>query len=109
LATNLRSGIIGVIETVQLQISTEDKLLLLNQLDRWRRWKSLDDRRLCVGCGHMINGHEIEAIRSETDGSALHCPTTGCQSIPLDWILPDRRDRESGADADAEPDLPREA
>jgi hypothetical protein len=87
-----------VIDTVQLQISAEDKLLLLNRLDRWRAWKSLNDRRLCLGCGRMITGHEIETTRNETDGSIVHCPTTGCQSIPLDWILPSPRDRESCSD-----------
>jgi len=91
------------ITTAQLQISAEDKLSLLNRLDRWRPWKSLDDRRLCLGCGHLISGHEIEAICGETEGAAaVRCPTDGCQSIPLDWILPHPRDRETQANADGE-------
>ena len=81
-----------LITTTQLQISVEEKLKLLNQLDRWREWKSLDDRRLCLGCGRLFNGHEVEMITSEGDSTVeLHCPTRNCQSIPLDWILPNPR------------------
>jgi hypothetical protein len=73
----------------ELQLSAEEKLNLLKELDRWRRWTSLDDRRLCLGCGQMITGHEINVMRSAELGPVeAHCPTDGCQSIPLDWILP---------------------
>jgi len=80
-----------------LHLSSEEKLKLLKQLDRWRQWRSLDDQRLCLGCGRLIDGHEIEAIAAaanDGDDAELRCPTGGCQSIPLDWILPTPRDGE---------------
>lgn len=85
----------NIIAPAPLQLSAEDKLNLLRQVDRWRPWYSLEDRRLCLGCGRLISGNEIEAIQA-FDGShvEVHCPTQGCQSIPLDWILPNPRDRE---------------
>ena len=79
----------AAIALAQLQLSAEEKLNLLNQVDRWRPWKSLDDKRLCLGCGRLFHGYEVEATPGE--GGAvmeLHCPTQGCQSIALDWILP---------------------
>jgi hypothetical protein len=84
-----------------LQLSSEEKLKLLKELDRWRQWRSLDDQRLCLGCGRLINGHEVEAIPAEAnkgDDAELHCPTDGCQSIPLDWILPTRREHKTNHD-----------
>jgi hypothetical protein len=81
--------IISAITALQLQVSAKEKLSLLKQLDRWRRWDSLDDRRLCLGCGQIITGHEINVIQSEEPATEeAHCPTEGCHSIPLDWILP---------------------
>lgn len=81
---------IRVIASAQLHLSDEEKLKILIQADRWRVWRSLDDQRLCLGCGRLINGHEVDTVQ-EDDGNGpikLHCPTPGCQSIPLDWILP---------------------
>ena len=79
-----------VIQTAQLQISAQEKLTLLRRVDRWRLWKSLDDQRLCLGCGRLINGHEIDVVptNERVDSVEVHCPTAGCQSIALDWILP---------------------
>jgi hypothetical protein len=85
--------IIPGITALQLEVSAEEKLSLLKQLDRWRRWDSLDDRRLCLGCGRIITGHEINVMQSEEPATEeAHCPTQGCHSIPLDWILPSSRE-----------------
>jgi hypothetical protein len=84
---------IGLIIQTYLQLSDDEKLLLLKEVDRWRPWKSLDDERLCLGCGRVITGHEIEP-KSREGAKEAHCPTEGCQSIPLDWILPNPRWRE---------------
>jgi hypothetical protein len=81
--------------SLPVPIAAEDKLKLLRQLDRWRPWTSLDDRRLCLGCGRLITGHEVDATAGQNgEVDSVHCPTRGCESIPLDWILPNRRDRE---------------
>ena len=79
-----------VIQTAQLQLSALEKLTLLRRVDRWRLWKSLDDQRLCLGCGQLINGHEIDVVATNEseDSVEVRCPTVGCQSIALDWILP---------------------
>ena len=82
----------------QLQLSAEEKLTLLKQADRWRPWFALQDQRLCLGCGRLISGDEIEMTQAADGGEVeAHCPTRGCQSNPLDWILPNPRDRESNA------------
>jgi hypothetical protein len=91
----IRLGHHRLIAPTQLQLSIEEKLNLLNRLDRWRVWKSLDDRRLCLGCGRLFNGHEVEMVTGEDPSTVeLHCPTRSCQSIPLDWILPNPRPGE---------------
>jgi hypothetical protein len=83
------------IVSTQAPLSAEEKLELLKQLDRWRGWTSLDDKRLCLGCGRLFSGHEVEFVNGAAQNTTeVHCPTHGCQSIPLDWILPNRRDRE---------------
>ncbi|MFL6514345.1 MAG: hypothetical protein ACJ8M1_04920 [Chthoniobacterales bacterium] len=83
------------IVSTQVALSAEEKLGLLKQLDRWRGWTSLDDKRLCLGCGRLFSGHEVEVLNTGAENTTeVHCPTQGCQSIPLDWILPNRRDRE---------------
>ena len=79
----------------------EEKLELLRQLDRFRDWLSLDDKRYCLQCGKMINGREIQLV-GDTDGSAgwhLLCPTKSCHSIAKDWVL---RNWSAGGDRDAQ-------
>ena len=89
------SVMMRIIAPAKFQLSAEEKVRLLNQLDRWRPWKSLDDQRLCLGCGRLFDGHKVEATQNEAEQiMELHCPTQGCQSIPLDWILPHPHDRE---------------
>ncbi len=73
-----------------------DKLHLLRRLDRFRAWESLDDRRLCLGCGRIITGREIRVSGGTRpfDPVLVSCPTRGSRSIPMDWALPN--DRRSG-------------
>jgi hypothetical protein len=72
-----------------LHLSPEDKLGALRRLDRYRTWQSLDDQRLCLGCGEMITGREIQ-IDGGTRGHGVlraFCPTEGCSAVPMDWTL----------------------
>jgi hypothetical protein len=86
------------IVSTNLQTTAEEKLGLLKQFDRWRRWRSLDEKRLCLGCGRLFTGHEVEVSpEAGDDAPAVHCPTHGCQSIPLDWILPNPRTGDTNA------------
>jgi hypothetical protein len=81
----------GTIRTQDpIKLSAEDKLNVLRQLDRWRSWNSLQDKRFCLVCGHLLSGREIEVIGGtrEQGPLRLHCPTANCPSIPMDWVLP---------------------
>ncbi|HJT82245.1 MAG TPA: hypothetical protein VJ719_13700 [Chthoniobacterales bacterium] len=105
-----RSGTIGRITSpAPLLLSPDRKLELLRQLDRWRPWRSLDDQRLCLGCGRLILGHEIEMVptgNGEEGPIELRCPTHGCQSIPLDWILPTSSGRKNRSERVVPPSEP---
>jgi hypothetical protein len=62
----------------------------LHRLDQFREWHSLDDKRFCLVCGRIINGRQIR-VSGGTRGNGpmlLSCPTEGCNSIPMDWVLP---------------------
>ena len=63
---------------------------MLRRLDRWRPWATLQDKRFCLVCGELMNGRDIEVVGGtrELGPLRLHCPTEGCESIPMDWVLP---------------------
>src|SRR5438309_9696362 len=66
------------------------KLDVLRRLDQLREWHSLDDKRICLVCGKIIVGGQIQ-INGGTRGNGplrLSCPTERCNSIPMDWVLP---------------------
>jgi len=67
-----------------------EKLELFRRLDQFRRWQSMDDKRHCMVCGKVINGHDILAMGGMRGGGPLRviCPSLGCNSIPMDWALP---------------------
>jgi len=67
-----------------------DKLELLQQLDKYRQWRSLDDKRYCLVCGRVITGRDIQFIGGTGDTDPLRpvCPTKDCRSIAMDWVLP---------------------
>jgi hypothetical protein len=72
------------------ELSDKDKLEILQRFDRFRKWRSLDDKRYCLACAKIITGREIQVIAgAPADGSLrVACPTPDCNSIPLDWVLP---------------------
>jgi hypothetical protein len=66
----------------------DDRLSTLRTEDRFRRWNSLDDERLCILCERKFNGRQVE-VRHFTNGRhELHCPTEGCDSGPHQWVYP---------------------
>jgi hypothetical protein len=71
----------------------DEKLRLLRRLDRFRSWASMNQRRLCLGCGKLISGGEIKFSRSMRGFGLLRlrCPTEGCRAGPMDWVDPDGR------------------
>ena len=73
-----------------IKLWDSDKLQILQRLDKYRRWQSLEEKRYCLVCGKLISGREVEVIGGTRDTGPLRavCPTKNCRSIPMDWILP---------------------
>jgi len=73
-----------------IELAAAEKLELLQRLDRYRKWQSLEDQRYCLACGHLIHGHEILVVGGTrgTGPLRLVCPTNGCHSIAMDWVIP---------------------
>ena len=71
-------------------LSSAEKHDVLRRLDRYRKWHSLDEKRYCLACGQVIDGHEIQVVGGTrgTGPLRLICPTRGCHSIPMDWVIP---------------------
>jgi hypothetical protein len=76
--------------TTAVRLSENEQLEALRLLDQFRAWHSLDEKRYCLVCGSIIRGRQIQ-IASGSRGNGplrLCCPTDGCNSIPMDWVLP---------------------
>jgi hypothetical protein len=72
------------------RLSDEENLEALRRLDQFRQWHSLEEKRYCLVCGNLISGRQIQ-VADRTRGNEplrLTCPTEGCNSIPMDWVLP---------------------
>lgn len=72
------------------RLSDDQKLEVLRQLDQFRQWDSLEEKRYCLVCGKVIIGRQIQ-VDAGTRGNGplrLNCPTEGCNAIPMDWVLP---------------------
>jgi hypothetical protein len=79
-----------VVSPSAITSSGADKLDALRRLDQFRPWHFLDEKRYCLVCGKLITGEQIQ-VTGGTRGNGplrLNCPTTGCHSIPFDWVLP---------------------
>jgi hypothetical protein len=75
-----------------LEFPPAKKLKLLRKLDIFHPWDSLDEERFCRRCGAHFTGREIR-VRPGYRGGAryrLQCPTRGCPSVPIEWILPEQ-------------------
>jgi hypothetical protein len=64
----------------------DDRLSILRAEDRFRKWSSLDDERICIICKRKFNGRQVEIRRLSIRKYQLHCPTEGCNSKPHLWI-----------------------
>ena len=71
-------------------LSGTEKLEILQRLDRFRKWHSLDDKRYCLACGQIIEGRDVLVVGGTrgTGPLRLTCPTRNCHSIPMDWVIP---------------------
>ncbi len=73
-----------------IKLTDGDKLDVLRQLDQFRKWSSLEEKRYCLVCASIITGEEIQIIGGSRGTGPLRiiCPSNGCHSIPLDWVRP---------------------
>jgi hypothetical protein len=72
-----------------IKLSDEEKLEILQRLDRFRQWHSLDEKRYCLVCGEIITGREIQVIRRARGASLrIICPTRHCDAMPIEWAQP---------------------
>jgi hypothetical protein len=72
-----------------IELSETEKLEILQRLDRYRKWHSLDDKRYCLACGQIIEGRDVLVVGGTrgTGPLRLICPTRNCHSIPMDWVI----------------------
>jgi hypothetical protein len=65
-----------------------DRLSILRAGDRFRRWNSVDDLRVCNVCERKFKGRRVEIRRFAGGKYKLYCPTLGCPSGPHQWLYP---------------------
>lgn len=68
------------------ELSTAERLAILQAIDPHRTWRSLSDRRLCVRCAKPFSGSELRLHRQSDDSYCASCPTPGCDSLPKHWL-----------------------
>jgi hypothetical protein len=73
-----------------IKLSDEEKLAILQRLDQFRHWHSLDEKRYCLVCGEIVTGRQIQVIMDTCGNRLLRiiCPTKHCDSMPIEWVWP---------------------
>jgi hypothetical protein len=73
-----------------IKLADEEKLDVLQRLDQFRQWHSLDEERYCLVCGEILTGREIQVIWGKGENRPLRiiCPTERCNAIPMEWVGP---------------------
>jgi len=71
-------------------LSDQEKLTILQRLDQFRHWHSLDEKRYCLVCGEIITGRQIQVIMGACGNRLLRviCPTKHCDAMPIEWVWP---------------------
>src|SRR5438132_13904360 len=77
-----------VLSIMIAHVTLDDRLSILRAGDRFRKWKSLDDQRVCSLCERKFKGRQIEIQRLPGGRYKVHCPTLGCISAPHQWLYP---------------------
>ena len=67
-------------------VPLDEKLVALQHADPERKWRSLDDHRVCALCEKVITGRMIDIWQDEGGEYHLHCPTPGCCGSPSDFL-----------------------
>lgn len=73
---------------MNMNLSPGDCLEILQAADVARVWHSLEEERVCLGCGKTITGRQIVILRDEPGHFLLHCPTPECTATVDDWFYP---------------------
>lgn len=73
---------------MNLHVHAEEKLAILQEADRFRKWKSLDDKRVCLLCDRTFTGRQLNVTRDRRGRYQLHCPTEECRSTAHEWVHP---------------------
>jgi hypothetical protein len=63
-----------------------ERFEVLRQIDTRRRWKSLDDERVCLICARKFSGRHLEFRRNRSGQVELRCPTDGCNASMHEWV-----------------------
>jgi hypothetical protein len=73
-----------------VKLFDEEKLKILQRLDQFRHWRSLDEKRYCLVCGEIITGRQINVIGATRQDGPLRitCPTEHCNATPMEWVQP---------------------
>jgi predicted deacylase len=69
------------------EFSPAYRLSLLQNGDSYRTWRSLDDERFCVRCTKLFTGHDLQIVPQADGQFDIHCPTEGCDSVPVHWFF----------------------
>jgi hypothetical protein len=80
-----------VLSVMTAHVKLDDRLPILRSGDRFRRWNSLDDQRVCSVCQRKFKGRQVEIRCFPGRRHTLHCPTLGCPSAPHQWLYPQAR------------------
>src|ERR1044071_4042848 len=70
-------GILFCFSAMKSRLGSDEKLAVLREADTFRKWYSLDDRRVCVLCDRIITGRMIDVWKEHRGGYHLPCPTAG--------------------------------
>lgn len=71
-----------------VHVTLDDRLSILRGGDRFRKWNSLDDQRVCRVCERKFKGRQVDIRRFTGGRYKLYCPTLGCTSGPHQWLYP---------------------
>src|SRR5205823_13653791 len=71
-----------------IKLSDQEKLAILQRLDQFRHWHSLDEKRYCLVCGEIITGRQIQVIMGICANMLPRVtgPTKHCESSPIEWV-----------------------
>ncbi|HEV8423258.1 MAG TPA: hypothetical protein VGQ40_07930 [Chthoniobacterales bacterium] len=89
-------------------VSPAERLRLVREIDIFHPWQSLDEKRFCRRCGGTFRGAEIKVVSAQDGtGYRLECPTEGCPSVPIEWIIVEAIEKPQSIDPRLRAQFPR--